>query len=154
MPSITIGLALALSSLTLGTNASTTSAPAQVLKSAPQAQTVQETVAAYFADAPIMIAISSCESHFRQYDVSGAVSRGEQNHQDVGVMQINEHYHLDVSKKLGYDIYTTEGNMAYARFLYEREGVAPWMSSAPCWQRSAAARNVVKEAKVLATTAR
>jgi len=151
MPSITVGLALALSSLTLGASASTTAA--QKPKAAPQVQTIQETVATYFADLPIMVAISSCESHFRQYDVSGAVYRGEQNHQDVGVMQINEHYHLDISKKLGYDIYTTEGNMAYARFLYEQEGVAPWMSSSPCWQRSAAARTL-KDGKILATTAK
>ncbi|MEI7719932.1 MAG: hypothetical protein WCI89_01850 [bacterium] len=147
MPSITLGFALTLSSLALGP--STTTAPS-VPARAPQAQTVKETVAAYFADVPIMVAISSCESHFRQYDVSGSVYRGEQNHQDVGVMQINEHYHLDVSKKLGYDIYTTEGNMAYARFLYEQEGVAPWMSSSPCWQRSVAAHNL-ENAKVLAS---
>ena len=148
MPSITAGFALAASMLTFGASTSSTTL-AQVQKTAPQAQTIQQTVQLYFADTPIMVAISSCESHFRQYDVSGAVYRGEQNHQDVGVMQINEHYHLDISKKLGYDIYTTEGNMAYARFLYEQEGVAPWMSSSPCWGKSAAARDY-NSAKALA----
>jgi len=152
MPSITLGLALALSSFTLGTT-TTSSTPPVAPKPAPQAQTVQQTVASYFADIPIMIAISSCESHFRQYDVSGAVYRGEQNHQDVGVMQINEHYHLEASKNLGYDIYTTEGNMAYARLLYEQEGTAPWLSSSPCWERSVAARDI-QTSKTLATTAK
>ena len=147
---ITIGLALAFSSLTLGAAGSTTPVE-QSIKVVPQAQTVQETVQSYFADLPIMVAVSSCESHFRQYDVSGSVYRGEQNHQDVGVMQINEHYHLETSKKLGFDIYTTEGNLAYARYLYEQEGTTPWMSSSPCWLKSQAARDLQKNAKILAT---
>ncbi len=136
---LAIGLALAFSALSPNAAASST---ASVPVSQPAAQTVQEQVAAYFADAPIMVSISQCESHFRQYDSSGAVFRGEQNHQDVGVMQINEHYHLDTSKKLGDDIYTVAGNLAYARFLYEEEGTAPWSSSEPCWSKSKAARDL------------
>ena len=31
------------------------------------------------------------------------------------------------------DIYTVEGNMKYARHLYESEGVDPWSASSPCW---------------------
>jgi hypothetical protein len=51
----------------------------------------------------------------------------------VGVMQINEHYHLDKSVKENYDIYTLEGNAAYARELYQEQGTAPWNSSKACW---------------------
>ena len=95
--------------------------------------TVRQEVESYFADIPIMVTIAGCESHYRQFDVDGSVYRGEQNNLDVGVMQINEHYHLDTAKSLGLDIHTIDGNMAYARYLYEHEGTAPWISSAYCW---------------------
>lgn len=130
---LTVGLALAVSA------ALNTNAPAAVVPM-PQAQTVQQYVQTYFAQEPIMIAIASCESHDRQYDTKGSVYRGEQNHQDVGVMQINEHYHLKTSQELGLDIYTIQGNVAYAQYLYEKEGTAPWVSSSPCWSKSEAAK--------------
>ncbi len=87
----------------------------------------------YFADEPIMIQIAKCESHFRQLDKNGDIHRGVVNDQDVGVMQINEHYHLDEATSTGYDIYTIEGNTAFARKLYEKEGTQPWSSSKACW---------------------
>jgi hypothetical protein len=87
----------------------------------------------YFKDAPIMVQIAKCESHFRQLDSDGEIHRGRANPADVGVMQINEFYHLDTAQKKSMDIYTIEGNTAYARDLYEREGTAPWNSSKACW---------------------
>ena len=110
----------------------------------PQAQTIHEYVSAYFADIPVMIDIAKCESRFKQFDKDGSVHRGVVNDQDVGVMQINEHYHLETSTKLDIDIYTVEGNVAYAKYLYEKEGTQPWVSSSPCWNKS-------KNAKLLAT---
>jgi len=133
----TISLALALSAVF------NQSPPPVAPVFVPQAQTIKEYVQEYFADVPIMVDISKCESHFRQYSSSGAVYRGVKNNQDVGVMQINERYHLDTTKKLGIDIYTVEGNVAYARYLFEKEGVAPWASSQPCWGKT-------KNAKILA----
>jgi hypothetical protein len=93
----------------------------------------EEYVREYFSDIPIMIQIARCESTFRHLDSDGEIRRGKVNDQDVGVMQINEHYHLDQSLKKDYDIYTIEGNTAYARDLYERQGTKPWASSKPCW---------------------
>ncbi len=87
----------------------------------------------YFSDIPIMIQIARCESTFRHLDRDGEVHRGRVNNKDVGVMQINEFYHLDQAQKKDYNIYTIEGNTAYARELYEREGTQPWSSSKPCW---------------------
>lgn len=114
----------------------------------PQAQTVKEYVQEYFADEPIMIAVAQCESHFRQYGLDGNIYRGVQNNLDVGVMQINERYHLSDATKLGYDVYSVPGNVAYARYLYERQGTAPWSASEPCWGKKAAA---LKSGKALAT---
>lgn len=82
-----------------------------------------------------MVDIARCESTFRQFDKNGNVLRGVANRYDVGVMQINEYFHLEKSKKLGYDIYSIEGNMAYARYLYEREGARPWLASSNCWAK-------------------
>lgn len=129
---LTSSIALALS-VAFGAGTPATNTPAAPL---PPVQTVREYVADYFADAPIMIAIAGCESHFKQYDANGAVHRGVQNNKDVGVMQINEYYHLKRSKELGIDIYTVQGNTEYARYLYEREGTTPWLSSSACWSKS------------------
>lgn len=88
-----------------------------------------------FANTPILISIARCESQNRQYDKNGKVLRGIQNNLDVGVMQINEKYHLEESKRLGFNIYTIEGNTAYAKYLYDKQGAKPWMSSSPCWAK-------------------
>ena len=98
----------------------------------------EQYVRQYFKDIPIMIEIARCESHFRQLDKDGEIHRGQVNSSDVGVMQINEHYHLDTSVREDYDIYTLKGNTAYARDLYERQGTQPWSSSKPCWGKSLA----------------
>ena len=127
----TVAVALALSAALSGSPT-----PTQSATLAPKAQTVKGYVQSYFADEPIMVAIAGCESHFRQYDQNGNTYRGEVNNQDVGVMQINEHYHLDNAKKLGYDIYTLDGNAAYAKYLYEKESTAPWNSSSACWNKA------------------
>jgi hypothetical protein len=93
----------------------------------------EEYIREYFSDIPIMIQIAKCESTFRQLDSDGDIHRGRVNDADVGVMQINERFHLDRSVKNDYNIYTIEGNTAYARDLYEREGTKPWNSSKACW---------------------
>jgi len=98
-------------------------------------KTVEEYVIDYFSDIPVMGKVAYCESRFRQFNESGDILRGEENNLDVGVMQINEHYHLDTAQKLGLDIYTLNGNLTYARHLFEQEGTTPWLSSSSCWGR-------------------
>ena len=98
--------------------------------------TTEDKVKEYFSDLPIMAEVASCESNFRQFGKNGDVLRGIENNQDVGVMQINEKYHLETAQKLGLNIYTLEGNMAYGRYLYEREGTRPWNYSSKCWGKS------------------
>ena len=93
----------------------------------------EEYVRKYFKDIPVMVQIARCESTFRQLDADGDIHRGVVNPEDVGVMQINEHYHLNKSLQGNYDIYTIEGNTAYARALYEQQGIQPWSASKACW---------------------
>jgi hypothetical protein len=98
---------------------------------------VEAHVRDYFSDIPILAEVARCESHFTQFTKSGKVLRGRVVPEDVGVMQINETYHLAEAKKLGFDIYTLEGNMAYARYLYVDKdlGARPWLASSKCWSK-------------------
>ena len=113
--------------------------PVEELKndSEPEKEINTETyVRNYFSDIPLLAEIARCESQFRQFDKNGKVLRGIAVSSDVGVMQINEYYHSDTLDKFGYNIYTLEGNLAYARNLYEREGSVPWKSSSKCWSKA------------------
>ena len=94
---------------------------------------VPEKVRQYFKDTPILIEIAKCESTFRHLNKNGRIIRGKVNSSDIGVMQINEYYHSKEAEKLGIDLYSLEGNMEYAMYLYEKEGTRPWISSSPCW---------------------
>ncbi len=113
---------------------------------------VEEAVREYFADIPLMIQIAKCESRFRQFDSKGDVVRGIENSNDVGVTQVNTTYHGIRSEKLGYNIYSLQGNMAYARLLYEESGPQPWASSYPCWGGSPLAANFKPRARAVVTT--
>ena len=98
-------------------------------------QTLGEYVKEYYQDEPILAEIARCESMYRQLNADGEVLRGKVNSYDVGVMQINLQYHEKRATELGYDLHTLEGNLAYAKYLYSKEGTAPWSSSAPCWKK-------------------
>ena len=100
-------------------------------------QTIDSYVRQYYSDTPILADIAWCESRMRQWDDKGKVFRGEVNHNDVGIMQINSLYHADEAKDLGLDINTLLGNLKFAKVLYEKEGTQPWASSEACWGKVA-----------------
>jgi hypothetical protein len=87
-----------------------------------------------YAETPILIEVARCESHFKQYNLDGTVVRGKVDRADIGVMQINERYHGEKADDLGIDIYTVQGNVAFAKYLYGKYGSQPWSASAPCWK--------------------
>lgn len=93
-----------------------------------------------FAHAPILVEVARCESELHQFGKDGRVVRGRIDSDDIGIMQINQRYHGETAKKLGVDIYTVEGNLAYANYLYEKYGTKPWSASQPCWGRHDLAR--------------
>ncbi len=81
----------------------------------------------------IMIGIAQAESNFNQFGEDGTTPlRGDENPQDVGVMQINEGWWLEQSVALGpeYDIYTLEGNLNMALWVLENGPGGPmqWTS--------------------------
>ena len=96
-------------------------------------QNTEAIVREYFADIPVMISVARCESTFRHTLADGSVLRGKVDARDTGVMQINLGYHGVTTQKLGLNMENIYDNMAYARFLYEKQGVQPWSASRPCW---------------------
>jgi hypothetical protein len=101
---------------------------------------VEQEVREYFADIPVMVEIARCESTFRHTLEDGSVLRGVVDNRDLGVMQINTGYHQATADKLGLDLHDIQDNMAYARYLYEKQGTQPWNASSKCWNRAVAVR--------------
>jgi len=88
-----------------------------------------------YADTPILVDVARCESAFKQFHEDGKVVRGRVDRDDIGVMQINERYHGETAENLGIDIYTVDGNIAYAKYLYDKFGTKPWSASKSCWSK-------------------
>lgn len=83
--------------------------------------------------ADILSKIERCESSGNQFGPNGKVLRNKANKRVVGLFQINERIHGPTARRLGLNIYTAEGNRAYARYLLRTEGTAPWLASRGCW---------------------
>jgi len=111
-----------------------TNEPALVTTAAGTEAIVRE----YFADIPAMIQVARCESTFRHHLADGTVLRGFVDQRDTGVMQINTFYHQVRADQLELNLEDIYENMAYARYLYEKQGLQPWSASQPCWGRTIA----------------
>ena len=147
MIELTTGIAFLVSSLYGGTGqasansvSTASSSQSHIEQSTSEARFISSKVLEAYVreqdkDLPILVDIARCESTYRQFDQTGNILRGKVNQGDVGVMQINEKYHADDAAKLGYNIYTAEGNVAFGRYLYNKYGSDPWSSSAPCWSQ-------------------
>ena len=92
---------------------------------------------------PTLIPVCSCESTGKKYgtptqwDEDGNVLHGRINHNDIGMCQINvepRNGNIQKSIELGFDVYTEQGNIKYANWLYEHAGLTPWNWSKGCWQ--------------------
>lgn len=127
-----------------GTEGSTSTVPARDRYFGPE----RDRVLAYFADDSVMADISGSESEFHHWsptidrdtfvvdssDTCKGVltNRNKDGSTDFGVMQINS-IHANRAMEMGHDICTLEGNLAFARVLYESEGTTPWNSSKARW---------------------
>lgn len=94
--------------------------------------TIKRAVIERFGTTSPMVAVAFCESGFRQFDSHGEVLRGREVSDDRGLFQINLRYHGVTSLLLGYDVGTLEGNIGYAEYLYEKQGLSPWSASSSC----------------------
>lgn len=149
MLSSVYGLGVATS--TIDSSVIATTSPETLVQVTPinQPRLLEDQVREYFKDYPVLAEIAKCESTFRHFKANGDVVRGKVNKSDVGVMQINEYYHDEKAVELGFDLHTLEGNVAYAKYLYEKEGTRPWNSSSKCWKKAASA---LSGNKLIATT--
>ncbi len=96
---------------------------------------VEKRVREYFADIPVMIGMCGCESEFRQYREDGTllVSRwinpetNKRGSTASGVCQITyKNHYKNWTKSPKTDITTLEGNLTYARWLYQQNGTSDW----------------------------
>ena len=85
-----------------------------------------------------MIEIASCESDYYQFHKDGRPLHGGTGTM-IGLFQISEILHRASAERFGWEIDTPDGNMAYARYLYEMYGTAPWLASKHCWGETKAA---------------
>ena len=109
----------------------------------PQSQSVEDYVREYFADIPVMAAIAKCESRFTHVGKDGNVLKNSKGSSAIGVFQIMTSIHKEDAEDLGFDLATLEGNLSYARHLYEKSGTKPWeadKSSVACWGKTPAAK--------------
>jgi len=96
--------------------------------------TVRAEVEDHFKDAPEMVAVAECESRFRQYHPeTGEPLPNQQGSSAIGVFQIMRSYHKEPARAMGYDIETLEGQLGYAEYLYDTQGLRPWEASRGCW---------------------
>lgn len=132
---LTIALALLANSLM---STRTTLANIQPPAVVSTTQTTEDKVRSYFSDIPVMTEIARCESQFTQYE-NGHALKGKITPADTGVFQINETYHPDA---IG-EVETLDGNLAYARKLYEAHGTRDWLASSACWSHAGRTAGVV-----------
>ncbi len=92
---------------------------------------VEARIRQYFADVPVMASIAKCESSFRQYGPNGLVLF-DPSYSMIGAFQVSA-AHMPEALSMGMDVTTLEGNMAYARYLYNSGGTDPWLDSFRCW---------------------
>lgn len=78
--------------------------------------------------------IAWCESRNRQFEKDGSVVRGS-NPDDIGKYQINLKHWGDDANKLGYDLFTEQGNELMALYIYHKKGTQPWHWSQKCWDK-------------------
>ncbi len=131
-----IGLALAFAALVPNGSAPVVEASSAQSALMPASQSVEEYVREYFKDVPVMIDIARCESRFRQLDANGKVLKNPTS-TAMGAFQIMASLHAGPAQNnLGLNIYTLQGNAAYARYLYEKNGTRDWNASKACWGKS------------------
>ncbi len=88
---------------------------------------VEEKIRDAFPEASsTMVKIAKCESNL-VVDAYNAKSI------DRGLFQINHTWNAK-AKELGLDVTKPEDNIKFARWLYEKNGLADWRASSKCWR--------------------
>lgn len=99
-------------------------------KKAPQS--IEQLILEQFPQDPVMVLVARAESGLRQFDKNGNVIVNKETN-DRGLFQINYRYHGKTAEKMGLDIDTLEGNIAYTKYLLRTQGLNAWSASAHNW---------------------
>lgn len=96
---------------------------------------IKQEIARVFPDAPIMQKVAMCEG-----TKNGLLYPNAHNPMngsgDSGIMQISEKYHGKEYRRLGFtDMNDVKQNLAYARVLYDLNGLEDWRHSRHCWSK-------------------
>lgn len=96
----------------------------------------KEVVVQVEADAPVLDRIAKCESGNTQFAKDGQVlvHVNKNGTWDVGKYQINS-IHGGTATKLGMNLYTEDGNTAFAKWMYANLGTGDWAASQSCWKK-------------------
>lgn len=87
----------------------------------------------------LLRSIVQCESSWRQFYKDGTVIISSGN---IGLAQINRFAHEKTYTKLNIDPSDPYDNLRFMVFLYQRDGVAPWLKwSGHCWYKRSSISN-------------
>ena len=112
--------------------------PARYIVQAQNTPTTDE-----FAGYALLKHITSCESwgdpnkEPREFLPDGSVLRGYPNPDDIGLAQINVPTWGKIAQQLGFNLYTYQGNLDMAKWIFDHYGSAPWKYSEGCWGKYA-----------------
>lgn len=88
-----------------------------------------------FWDAPIMVKVAHCEG-IKNGKLDNQAYNPTNGSGDTGIFQISEKYHGKEYRRLGFtNMGDFQQNLAYARILYERNGLSDWEASRHCWSK-------------------
>lgn len=103
--------------------------PSEVVEKFDIDKTIRSFAVAYEIDEVLARRIIQCESQFNPYAIGVKAVVGT----DIGLFQINTHYHEETMNSMGLDIYDPEDNLKYGFMLLEKDGVRHWHASRSCW---------------------
>jgi len=76
--------------------------------------------------------VAECESGVQQYNSDGTILKDNVYGTHYGLFQISKGW-IPTAKAHGWDIFTPEGNVAMALYLYKQHGLRDWKASQECW---------------------
>jgi len=89
-------------------------------------------IRAVFGPNSVMERVAYCESGMSQFDANGNVITSKTA--DYGTFQINQ-IHMKEAADMGLDIDTLAGNVLFAKYLYDKNGIRDWLPSRACLDR-------------------
>lgn len=98
-------------------------------------ETIEDKIKDVFPNKEEALAVARCESGLKQFDKRGEVIQNKES-TAIGVFQIMASLHKKYANSLDLDIQTADGNIKFAKILYDKYGWKPWAASKKCSKMS------------------